>query len=286
MTTPDDRFSIQLGELTVEGRSRAGNETWMRVPQLGIALDAGRGPDPLIGASRIFISHVHPDHFAGVPFLASQRALQNLPPASVWLPAESRDTAADLMRIHERLEECAYPLELIGAAPGDRFRVRRNLEARAHRAPHRIPAVAWEFLERRTRLRPQFRHLPGEVLAEVRTSGTQITEEHFVSLLFYSGDADAGIFETAPAIFDAKVVIVESTYVMDEDRERAGRWGHLHADEIFERASLFSAEWIVLMHFTLRHRMQEIHSGIAKRCPAALRERIRLALPAPLDRIG
>lgn len=286
MSIESDLFSLRVGELTLEGRSRAGNETWIRIPELGIALDAGRGPDALIGVARILISHAHPDHFAGIPFLASQRALQNLEPATVWLPAESRDAAADLMRAHERLEQCRYPLELVGASPGDRFPLRRNLEARAHRAPHRIPALAWELVERRTKLRPEFRHLPGEVLAEMRVARPEILEERFISKLFYSGDADAGLFETAPAVFDSEIAVIECTYVLPEDRERAGRWGHLHVDEIFERADQFSAGTIVMMHFSLRNRVEDIHREISSRCPEVLRDRVRLALAEPWDRIS
>ena len=285
MSGSSDSFALRVGDLTIEGRSRAGNETWIRVRELGVALDAGRGPDALIGASRILVSHVHPDHFSGIPFLASQRALQSLEPATVWLPHESKDLAEELMRVHERLEECRYPVRFVAASPGDRFPLKKNLEARAHRAPHRIPAVAWELVERRTKLRPELRHLPGEVLAEMRANHESITEEHDLSRLFYSGDADAGIFASAPAVFDAAIVLIECTYVRSEDRERAGRWGHLHLDEILEQADRMRAGEIVLLHFSLRDRIEDIHREVRQRCPASLRSRIRLALPAPWNRI-
>lgn len=285
MKGAEDYFSLTAGGLTLEGRSRAGNETWIRVRELGLALDVGKGPDPLIGTSRLFVSHVHLDHFGGVPFLASQRSMQGLPPPTVWLPQESLRIARELIEVHERLEECRYPVDLIGASPGDRFELRKGLEARPHRAPHRLPSVAWEFLERRVKLRTEFRHLPGEVLGEMKRTRPDAFETRYSSRLFYSGDCDAGIFDSAPALFESAVTILECTYVADGERERAAQWRHLHADDIFDHAERFRSEAIVLVHFTLRESVERIHREISARCPVVLRERLLLALPEPWNRV-
>ena len=63
---------------TIEGRSRAGHETYFRVRELGAVLDIGRCPDMAIGMPNIFITHAHLDHALGIPFYAGQRHLQRI----------------------------------------------------------------------------------------------------------------------------------------------------------------------------------------------------------------
>src|SRR5688572_28894535 len=111
-------FQISTGTLTVEGSSRAGVETWLRVKQLGIALDIGRCPDLLVGVDHVFLSHAHIDHALGVPFHAAQRALQSMQPASIYVPAENASDYRELMRLHEKLEHARYPVEIVGLDAG------------------------------------------------------------------------------------------------------------------------------------------------------------------------
>lgn len=278
MKLPDDGFRIQVAGLTLEGRSRAGNETWIRVRELGVALDVGRGPDALVGTHRLFISHVHLDHFAGLPVLVSQRSLQSIAPPQVWLPAESVEEVRGLIATYGRLEGFQYPVEIIAASPGEAWPIRAKLEARAHRASHRVPAVAWEFAERRTRLRSEFQSLAGEEIARRRRAGEDLFDSALHSRLMYSGDTDAKIFEWSPQLFDTDVAILECTFVREEDRTRGVEWQHLHADEIFDRADEFRGD-VVLVHFSLRDRPADIHATLSRRCPASLRGRLHLALP-------
>ncbi|MCU1230594.1 MAG: ribonuclease chloroplastic-like isoform, partial [Acidobacteria bacterium] len=65
-----DYCTIVAPHFTIEGRSRAGHETWFRIRELGIALDIGRCPDVIVGLSNVFVSHAHLDHAVGIPFYA------------------------------------------------------------------------------------------------------------------------------------------------------------------------------------------------------------------------
>src|ERR1700690_2761475 len=146
VTIPTRRF-------TIEGRSRAGNETFFRIRELGLALDIGRCPDIIVGIREVFITHAHLDHALGVPFYASQRNLQSLPSGNVYIPAEAVEGFHRLMKAHEALENTTYELNLIGISAGETIELRQSLAVRAHRAPHRVVANAYEFLEPRHKLR-------------------------------------------------------------------------------------------------------------------------------------
>ena len=70
------------------------------------------------------------------------------------------------------------------------MRLGRTHEVRAHRSTHRVPARAYEILELRHHLRPEFAGLDEPELAALRHDGVEVTEEYRRSMLFYTGDTD------------------------------------------------------------------------------------------------
>ncbi|HET7707867.1 MAG TPA: MBL fold metallo-hydrolase [Thermoanaerobaculia bacterium] len=274
-----ERVLIQTEHLTIEGRSRAGHETWFRVRELGIALDIGRCPDEIIAVPNVFITHAHLDHAAGIPFYAAQRRLQRLEAGRIWLPKEAAADLHELMRIHERMEGTDYDIEIIGMAPGDSARVDRRHAVRAHAATHRVPARAWEFLELRHHLKPEFAGLDGAALAARRKAGEAVHDEVEYPILFYTGDTDRGILEQNTAIFQAEVLMIECSFLGDQHQDRAAMYRHIHFDDIAEFASRFENQLIVLTHFSRRYSRQEIRDTVRRRCPKSLVERIRVAIP-------
>jgi ribonuclease Z len=281
--TDKELFTLAAGHLTIEGRSRAGNETWFRVRELNVALDIGRCPDALIGVPNVFITHAHLDHALGIPFYAGQRHLQRIPGGRVFVPSEAADDFRQLMALHEKLEGTEYDIEIAGMAAGESVRIGRTHEVRAHHATHRVAARAYEFLELRHKLRPEF--AGREDILDLRRAGEDVVEEVHHPQLFYTGDTDRGILEQCGALFAADVLIIECSFIMDGHQERAARYRHIHFDDIADFASRFENEWIVLTHFSRRYSRGEILEGIRRRCPQVLRDRLRLALPEPFQRL-
>ncbi|MBV9496228.1 MAG: hypothetical protein JOZ54_18410, partial [Acidobacteria bacterium] len=202
-----------------------------------------------------------------------------------YLPAEALEDSRLLMAIHERLEGATYDVELVGLAPGDVAHVSRNHFVRTHRATHRVPANAYEIVERRHRLKPQFAGISGERLAKLRTEGVEIADETEVPLLFYTGDTDRGILEQCDALYRTEVLMIECSYVEDGHQEPAQKYRHIHFDDIAEFAERFESKVILLTHFSRRYAREQIVTELRRRCPAVLRERIRLAFPPPHDRL-
>ena len=65
-----------------------------------------------------------------------------------------------------------------------------------------------------------------------------------------------------------------------EDRDRAREYAHIHLDDIVQRASLFENEAIVLTHFSLRYRPEEILEALGT-LPAGVSKRVIPFLPRP-----
>ena len=114
-----DFFTLATEHFTIEGRSRAGQETFFRIRDLGLVLDIGRGPDLAVGMSNIFVSHAHLDHALGVPFYAGQRNLQRISGGRVFVPSETAADFRALMALHEKLEDVKYHIEIVGIAAND-----------------------------------------------------------------------------------------------------------------------------------------------------------------------
>ncbi|HXI12735.1 MAG TPA: MBL fold metallo-hydrolase [Thermoanaerobaculia bacterium] len=282
MTAP---IILKTPRFTIEGKSRAGNETWLRIRELDLAFDIGRCPDELVPVPNVFISHAHIDHAMGVPLYAAQRGLQGMPRGRVHVPRESLAGFQELIAIHERLEHCSYELDLVGVAPGESISLHRNLEIRAHAASHRVPALAYEVVETRRKLKQEFRHLTGNEIAELRRGGGEATDSTEVSTLFYTGDTDRGILVRGHPMFHAEVLVAECSFTAPEDYARAERYRHLHFDDLCEVSDEIQSEIILLIHFSLRDSPASIHANISRRCPQTLRERIRLGLAEPFMRL-
>lgn len=278
-------FTLPTEHFTIEGRSRAGHETWFRIRELGLALDIGRCPDEVIHLPHIFVSHAHLDHSAGIPFYAGQRRLQRLPLGRVYVPEESAGDMRALMALHERMEGTGYEIEIVGMAENQVVPLGRTHRVRAHRATHRVAARAWEVMETRHHLKKEFAGMEGPQLAKLRQDGVALTEDVQYPVLFYTGDTDRGILEQNDAIFKARVLMIECSFVMAGHQQRAAEYRHIHFDDLVDFKDRFENDLILLTHFSRRYSRQEIRDEIRRRCPEVLRDRIRLALPEPFGRL-
>ena len=284
--TDKDLFRLATQHFTIEGRSRAGHETWFRIRDLGVALDIGRGPDAIVPMEHVFITHAHLDHAAGIPWYGAQRRLQKLEGGTIYVPDEAADDVRELLRVQERLTGHDFHIEIRGMKAGDEVRFGRTHMVRAHSAAHRVAARAWELFEVRHRLREEFAGLDREELVRLHRDGTRVDEPYTCPILFYTGDTDRGILEQCPAAFRAEVLMIECSFIEDGHQERAARYRHIHVDDIADFAEKFENELIVLTHFSRRYSRDEIRNGVRRRLPALLHERIRLALPEQWQRLA
>ena len=273
-----DLFTLRTERLTIEGRSRAGHESYFRVKELGVALDIGRCPDLVIPLPHVFITHAHLDHSAGIPFYAGQRRLQRIALGSVYVPQENVDDFRELMALHTRMEKTDYDIAIVGIQPGDVVQINRNVAVRAHQATHRVAARAYEFCETRHHLKPEFIGRDGASLAALRAQGVQLHEQVEVPMLFYTGDTDRGILEQNDALYKSEVLMIECSFIADGHQSNAAKYRHIHFDDIVEFAERFDNRIIVLTHFSRRYSRSEIADTVQRRCPEVLRDRLRLVI--------
>jgi ribonuclease Z len=260
--------ALRLGELAIEGWSRAGEETWFRVHPPGLGFDAGRGASAQTGCRDLFLTHGHLDHCLGVPWVLSQRRLQGAGATRVFCPAALEEDLARFVAAAEKLERTEYRFELRGLEAGERVEVGRGLAVEAFAVDHVVPGLGYHLLRRRHHLRPEFRGLGADELGRLRSRHTDLDRETEEIWLSYTGDTGPGVFDRAPRLAESRVVLTECTFLGEKLRRRGALYGHLHLEDLVDHADRFAGcEAIVLCHLSRRHTRRQLEAELARRLP-------------------
>jgi ribonuclease Z len=267
--------TIRLEQLSVSGASRGGIGTWFRVHPPGAAFDVGHGAPELSGVDHVFLTHGHLDHAAGVPFLLSQRALQELGPTEVYCPELVCERLEAFVEAGARLEGASYDYRLHALKPGDRVALGSNMHVEAFATAHLTPSLGYHLVQEVWRLRQQYASCSADELGRLRREGARLERCEERVWLSYSGDTGAGVLDTEPRLYEARMLLLECTFLHPQWREKAVRYGHIHLDDLKERAELFANERIVLHHLSRRFSLAELRRAVDKDLPD-LAERIRV----------
>jgi len=256
---------LQLRDLRLDGFSLAGDSTWFRVHPPGLAFDAGRGAQALAGARDLFLTHGHLDHALGVPFVLSYRTRHQGERTRVFCPRPLVERLAAFVAAAAALEGSPYEAEIVGLEAGDRVEVGRGLAVEAFATPHVVASLGYHLLRRRERLAERFRGLPRAEIIRLRQEGEAICDTVEDVRLSYCGDSAPSVFELEPRLYESPVLLVECTFMTPELRDKGLLYGHLHLEDLAERADRFRNESIVLHHLSRRHRRRDLRRAVVER---------------------
>ncbi len=263
----------------IEAISVGGVETCFQLPEFDVCLDIGRCPPGAELRSRVLLTHAHIDHAAGLPYYVSIRALTNMKPPKIWCPQASYDGIAKLLQVWTELQADSDRCTLTGVEPGDEIDLGKSAYAKVFRSPHRIACVGYTLFRRKKKLREELEHLPREEIAERARAGEEVNRTVEVAEICYPGDTMVDVVDKEPTVTKARLLLLECTFFAPKvEVKKARKSGHIHFDELAERAHLFENEVILLTHFSRRHSRAEIEAAV-KGLPKELRKRIQLLLP-------
>lgn len=271
--------TLQFGDLTIEGYSRAAVQSYWRIPELKLGFDMGGSPWDFIGTSTFFITHAHLDHMAALPVYVARRRMMKMEPPTIYVPAENVENVDRMLKIWQRLDRGRMICNLIGVNPGDEIELSREHVVTVFRTKHTVPSVGYVVWWRRRKLKPEYQGLSGDEIRDLRMSGMEVTAELRTPLVCYTGDTSPDGLDGYPPVYEARLLITELTFFRPEHRkEKIHKFGHMHLDDILERKDRFQNELIIAMHFSTRYPTHLIEKAVKKRLPPELRERVQLWL--------
>lgn len=265
--------------LTIEGYSRAAVQTYWRVPELKLGFDLGGQPWSFMGTDTWFISHAHLDHVVALPVYVARRRMMKMEPPTIYLPEGTREPLQRILRQFTRLDRGRMPCELIEVAPGQEINLSRELVVTVSATKHSVPALGYIVWDRRRKLKPEFQDLPGEKIRDLRLSGTEVTNEYRSPIVAYAGDTAPEGLDATPAMYEAKILICEMTFVSPKHRkDKIRKFGHMHLDDFVERRDRFQNELIIASHQSTRYHANTIERLVERALPDMLDGRLKMWL--------
>jgi ribonuclease Z len=271
--------TLEYKGLTIEGYSRAAVQSYWRIPELKLGFDLGGSPWSFMGTQTFFITHAHLDHMAALPVYVARRRMMKMDPPTIYVPEAARDNVERMLRSWQNLDRGRMMCDLIGVKPGDEITLSREHVVTVFETKHTVPSVGYVVWDCRKKLKPELEGLSQDEIRDRRMGGEEVTQEIRVPIVCYTGDTAPAGLDGYPPVYESRILITEMTFFRPEHRkEKIHKFGHMHLDDIIERADRFQNELIILAHFSTRYHERQVENAVGQRLPSVLKERVKLWL--------
>lgn len=268
---------MELGGVLIDAVSTAGLGTCIQLPTLDLCFDLGVCPQSAIRQRTVLFTHAHIDHMGGVVQHCASRKMLGMPRARYVVPPEHIGSLQGVLDAWRKLDHNRLDCELIELGVGDTVSLKSGHFAKAFRAPHTMPAQGYVVYRKNRKLRPEWQGVSGKEIAAARANGAQVVDEVDEPLVAFTGDTTADVLDREPVLGKVKLLVMEMTFVDDRiSPDTARRRGHVHLDDLVERAHLLTADHILLTHLSARYGHHEADACLDARLPADLRKRVTL----------
>jgi ribonuclease Z len=253
---------------TVEGYSRAAHRTGILIKGLDIILDAGL--DVQKAFSHVFISHQHYDHLIYLPqytfnvekghtinVISTNEILANIKP---WLTSAIRMTKdinpkITMDSILSIASTKFIPLEF------DSFYEFKNgseeWRTELFKCYHSVDSFGFGFQVKKNKLKQEYMTLTQKEIKKIKNDGIEITCPVFENIFLFLGDTDRRIIHNEK-IFEYPAIIMECTYIYDNEKSLAKKNKHIHWDDIKDIIQSKTSIQFILIHFSMKYSTIEI----------------------------
>ena len=248
---------FKLGGIEMIGYSVAGEETVISIPEMNSCFDIGRCPEHALLMDNLFLSHGHMDHAAGLGYYFSQRNFREMSPGKIYLTERLKPEVEQLLEIWGRIDGQKPPAEICVVSSGHEYEIRRGLIVKVFETNHCRESVGFTIIDRRHKLKDEYKSLEGPEIAKLRKAGADVTYILDVPLVTYLGDTMAGSFEQLDYVKKSKILLVECTFIDPDHIDRAYAGRHYHVEHLAEILKGYENEHIVLTHLSRRTDIRE-----------------------------
>ena len=269
---------VYIPPYRVQGFSVAGEATVVQTPELDVCFDMGFCPRSALASKYVAISHGHMDHIGGLAYYCSQRVFQGMGPGTLLCDRRIAPAVKRMLDGYIDLEQQVTPYELVALEPDEEFEIKNNIVIRGFELEHGAPAFGYSIIEKRSKLKPEYRDMPQEKLRDLKGRGVEITRILEIPLLAYLGDTAPCAPLVREDVRTAKVVISECTFIEDEHRKRAKIGNHMHLEDIAEWLPVLECDTLVLIHLSRRNSIAQAKTRLEEVVGAERAERVRFLM--------
>lgn len=279
--------TLQAAGYTLEGFSISAIATWIVVKELDVLFDAGECALSAVSVRNVLLTHIHGDHSRCLIRHWQLRNMFGLEQAAYTIPGSTLSGLHEIVSIEAEMEgipadKRVYPdlrcaLEVESLLPH-----RKDLWYRSFPVAHRVDSVGYTIGRTVQKLKLEYLSLTGNQIGTLRKGGTEVTTVSHIPLVTFIGDCASETLTEAAHIWDSKLLILECTFVEDDDQDRAVKTTHTHLRELIKVLTVTPApncEALVLKHFSLRDDPARIRQLIREQVPENWKDRIHIFLP-------
>ena len=283
---PGNPIRLELGGEKITAFSISALSTYALLPELNCAFDMGDCLLEAVPIDRVFVTHPHGDHTRCLFRHEALRRLMGMPPPTYYVPEETREgfvQLADAWRRLERVRDANFtPPRIEGLKAGDVVPLHRQLSLKTFPVHHTAPSLGYTLFDVRKKLKAEYHGWPGAELARLRREGVAFEEESWLPRLTFIGDSTIQTLYDQPHVGESRVLFLEVTFLLDDERELAQRRGHTHVDGLVkflrDCPDVLRNEHIVLKHFSMRYDKATIRSVLKAKLPAGFMERVHIMI--------
>ena len=254
--------SFALGDsTTLVGRSRAGDATAFCIPELKWVFDCGTRVQTW-KPKTIFLTHTHSDHVHSLfQFRDEDR------PPTIYLPKVAVPFVEACLKAYQEMTDCGESATetetkkqdyiLRGTEPNEEILLSQGgnkFTIRTISMDHRIPCLGYSIFKIQSRLKDEYKGLPGKEIGQLKKSGVEITTSVEKPYFCFMGDTTAKVFADYPEIpIQHSTIVVECSFIDAKSKERAKITKHMHWDDLQPIVASHPNTMFVLIHFSLKY---------------------------------
>lgn len=225
---------------TITGYSRAAYRTGFYIKELDLMLDAG--PQNFNKPGHIMITHVHDDHLAELGLTL----LENLEPPMIYAPASAEQRVANFSH--------GGSYNFMGLELGTMQLTLKNnpFQIRVIDCDHGIDTVSFCFSLLKKKIKEEYKGLKGTEIRDLKSSGVEIINIVPKREFAFICDTSIKVFKMHPEVLEYPVIIIECTFLQDEELDNAVETKHIHWKQLEPIVASHPGTTFMLIHFSLR----------------------------------
>jgi len=276
---------VECSGYTISGFAISGLSSYIQIPELDLCFDMGECPLSAVSLNHVFLTHAHGDHSRCLMRHDSLRKMIGIErPAAYYIPEAIYANACQWVKseaIFEGVSESRFTLpHLISTKSGEwlPMEYRPDLLFRAFPVRHSIPSQGFTVALHKRKLRDEFVGLASPEIIQLKRDGVDITREVIEPKVTYIADCIGDTLFDQAHIWDSETLIIESTFIENDELAMARKKGHTHLQEVVraleEMGDQIKAKQIILKHFSMKYGRKHILNRLKTAIPEAFRDRV------------